>query len=242
MTWSELGGCTNLDLLLAKRNFANNLQTRGLVWFRVDQVLGLQNVFVLLTVGWRSAPWVAELVGSWRNRSSSVVHVSTSQRASARLQRWDGMLSWELQTYEVRLRFWRASGLLSTSGGILFATVSGECTRNAKSVVAVAGLVPKSRLPMRSEGATGSGEEGDISNNGSDKRQAESEWFKDQWALDLEQSNRETIWWQGMLDALVRRARCAAGPRCKTSTALSLLGNIEVQAPLKPHSLIRNKV
>jgi hypothetical protein len=64
-------------------------------------------------------------------------------------------------TYEVRLRFCRARGLLSTSGGILFATVSGECTRNAKSVVAVHdGLA---RLPGLD--ATGSGDEGTISNN-----------------------------------------------------------------------------
>lgn len=59
-----MGGCTNLDLLLAKCDFADNLQTRGLVWLGVDQVLGLENVFVLLAVGWRSALWVAELVGS----------------------------------------------------------------------------------------------------------------------------------------------------------------------------------
>jgi len=56
----------------------------------------------------------------------------------------------------------------------LFATVSGECTRNAKSVVAVVGLVPKSRLPMGSD-ATGSGEEGVISDNDRDNGQAESE-------------------------------------------------------------------
>jgi hypothetical protein len=61
--------------------------------------------------------------------------------------------------------------------------------------------------------ATGSGEEGVISNNDRDNGQAKSEWFKNQLALDLGESNRETIWWQGMLDALVRRARCAAG--CK---------------------------
>lgn len=62
----------------------------------------------------------------------------------------------------MRLRFWRARGLLSTSGGILFATVSGECTRNAKSVVAVHdGLA--ARLPGLD--ATGSGDEGTILNN-----------------------------------------------------------------------------
>lgn len=77
------------------------------------------------------------------------------------------------KTYEVRLRFWRARGLLSTSGGILFATVSGECTRNAKSVVAVG--LPKSRLPTASD-ATGSGEDGDISNNDRENGRAESEW------------------------------------------------------------------
>lgn len=83
--------------------------------------------------------------------------------------------------------------MLSTSGGILFATVSGECTRNAKSVVAV---------PMSREDATGSGEDGVILNNYCDNnRQAKSEWFKSQLALDLEESNGETIWWQGMLDA-----------------------------------------
>lgn len=109
MTCNEVGGCTNLDLLLAKRNFADDLQTRSLVRLRVDQVLGLENVFVFLPAGWRSAHWVAELVGSWRNRSSSVVHVSTSQRASARLRDAQRELGWndleENQTYEVRLRF-----------------------------------------------------------------------------------------------------------------------------------------
>ena len=70
-------------------------------------------------------------------------HEPACQRASLEMG-WNAFM--EAQTYEVRLRFWRARGLLSTSGGILFATVSGECTRNAKSVVAVAvaGLVPKS--------------------------------------------------------------------------------------------------
>lgn len=62
---------------------------------------------------------------------------------------------------------------------------------------------------MRSDDATGSGEEGVILNNDSDNGRAESEWFKNQLALDPEESNREMIWWQGMLDALVRRARFA---------------------------------
>lgn len=32
----------------------------------------------------------------------------------------------------MRRRFWRASGLLSTSGGRLFATELGECTKKAR--------------------------------------------------------------------------------------------------------------
>lgn len=100
------------------------------------------------------------------------------------------------KTYQVRLRFWRARGLLSTSGGILFATDSGECTRNAKSVVTVAGgLVPKSRLPIGSD-ATGRG----ISNNDCDDGRAQSEWLKIQFALDLEEKNRGSIRWnRGMV-------------------------------------------
>ena len=66
-------------------------------------------------------------------------------------------------THDVRLRFWRARGLLSTSGGILFATVSGECTRNAKSVVAVHDGLAARLLPGLD--ATGSGDEGTILNS-----------------------------------------------------------------------------
>lgn len=80
---------------------------------------------------------------------------------------WNETISSE-QTYEVRLRFWRARGLLSTSGGILFATVSGECTRNAKSVV----LARLSDAIGRTEG----GEEGIIiSNNDHHSEQVNSE-------------------------------------------------------------------
>lgn len=76
--------------------------------------------------------------------------------------------------------------MLSTSGGILFATVSGECTRNAKSVVVVCGLA----RPMGSD-ATGSGEEGNILNNDRDDRRAKGGCVKIQLALDLERSNRK---------------------------------------------------
>ena len=69
----------------------------------------------------------------------------------------------------------------------MFATVSGECTRNAKSVVTVGGLA---RLPMGSD-ATGSGEEGDISKSNRDNWRAKSDCVKSQLALDLEKSNRK---------------------------------------------------
>lgn len=106
----------------------------------------------------------------------------------------------------MRLRFCRARGLLSTSGGILFATVSGECTRNAKSVVTVGGLA---RLPMGSD-ATGSGDEGDILNNDRDERASKKasvsvvDWH---WILSKVVEN---VWWQGMLYAL-RVGRPAVG-------------------------------
>jgi hypothetical protein len=74
------------------------------------------------------------------------------------------------KTYEVRLRFWRARGLLSTSGGCLFATVSGECTRNAKSVAT--GLA---RLPIEGD-ATGRGEEADMANNSHNRGWVEGEF------------------------------------------------------------------
>ena len=87
----ERNGWTNLHFLLAKRDFADNLQTRGLVWFRVDQVLGFKNVFVLLTVGWRSAHLVAELVGSRAQPRCFRVHVSTFHRVSEMLNTRVGM-------------------------------------------------------------------------------------------------------------------------------------------------------
>ena len=40
-------------------------------------------------------------------------------------------------SYLVRLRFWRARGLLSTSGGRALAMVSCEWTRNANDVLGV---------------------------------------------------------------------------------------------------------
>lgn len=67
----------------------------------------------------------------------------------------------------------------------MFATVSGECTRNAKSVVTVGGLA----RPMGD--VTGSGDEGDISNNDRDDRKSKSDCIKSQLALDLGRSNRK---------------------------------------------------
>lgn len=58
----------------------------------------------------------------------------------------------------VRLRFWRASGLLSTSGGRELATVVGECTRKARPA-----FIGLERLPDdgEEEGA-GAGDEPDM--------------------------------------------------------------------------------
>jgi hypothetical protein len=96
--------------------------------------------------------------------------------------------------------------LLSTSGGILFATVSGECTRNAKSVVAVHdGLA---RLPGLD--ATGSGDEGSISNNNGLKANEQKTKVS---TVNWHGTSREIVgngWWQGMNNnAFVCRARCA---------------------------------
>lgn len=179
----ERNGWTNLDFLFAQRDFPDNLQTRGLVRFRVDQVLGFKNVFVLLAVGMEVS--ALGCGGGGVMGAAEVlpcVHLSTIHRVSEMLNTrdWDGMTWDENKTYDVRLRFWRARGLLSTSGGILFATVSGECTRNAKSVVAVGGLA---RLPMND--ATGSGDEGDISNNDRDggRDKSEPECFQEETGI-----------------------------------------------------------
>ncbi len=134
------------------------------------------------------------------------------------------------KTHEVRLRFWRASGLLSTSGGILFATVSGECTRNAKSVVTVGGLA---RLLVTGSDATGSGDEGDISNNNRDDGRAKSECVKSQLALD----SREVI--ENVLVAgNARRVdRCALRRLGMQDIALHFpwLRTWSVRTPFQPH-------
>jgi hypothetical protein len=64
------------------------------------------------------------------------------------------------KTYLVRRLLCLARALLSTSGGILFATVSCECTRNARAP----GVLGRSRLLLvRCEGdVVGRGEELDM--------------------------------------------------------------------------------
>lgn len=159
--------------------------------------------------------------GHGRSRDASVCmwHVPARvPKCSTRELGWNDLE--ENRTYDVRLRFWRARGLLSTSGGILFATVSGECTRNAKSVVAIGGLA---RLPMKGD-ATGSGDEGDISSNNRDDKQTRSDCIKSQPALDIEASNRKRIGGRECCTRLASRVAPAGG--CKTSsTALSLVKN-----------------
>ena len=55
-------------------------------------------------------------------------HEQTKEQREARAE--DDKVE-QLGAYLVRLRFWRASALLSTSGGMWFATVSCEWTRKA---------------------------------------------------------------------------------------------------------------
>jgi hypothetical protein len=151
-------------------------------------------------VGSRSAHWVAESVGSWAQPKSFRARSIASPKCSTRKMGWNDLN--KNRTYDVRLRFCRARGLLSTSGGILFATVSGECTRNAKSVVTVVGLA---RLPMGD--ATGSGDEGDISSNDCYNGQAKKDCVKSELALDLgEVIGNE--WVAGNAER-VGRSRCA---------------------------------
>lgn len=82
--------------------------------------------------------------------------------------------------------------------------------------------------------ATGSGDEGDISNNDCDDGRAKSECFRSQLALDLEEINRETIWWQGMLDALVERVAPGRDAR-HHPLHFPWLRTSKARAPLKPH-------
>ena len=87
---------TNLHLLLAKRNFADNLQTRGLVRLRVDQILGLENVFVFLTMeqGQRLGCGVGGVMGA--AEVLPCVHVARATASNAQHERWDGM-TWRKQ-------------------------------------------------------------------------------------------------------------------------------------------------
>lgn len=81
----RVGWPTYLHFLLAKRNLADNLQTRSLIWLWVDQVLGLQNVLVFFAVERRSAHChrVAELVGSWRHPKCFRVCADDARSSSA---------------------------------------------------------------------------------------------------------------------------------------------------------------
>jgi hypothetical protein len=64
--------------------------------------------------------------------------------STCRYSRWKDRIEWEKKTYLVRRLRCLASALLSTSGGILFATVSCECTRKASAP----GVLGTSRLPV----------------------------------------------------------------------------------------------
>jgi len=66
-----------------------------------------------------------------------------------------------IEAYLVRLLFWRARALLSTSGGIWFATVSCECTRKANWPLKLARLAVGRRDDAGDEN-DGRGDEADM--------------------------------------------------------------------------------
>jgi hypothetical protein len=106
---------TDLDFLLSESNATNDIQTGRFVWLGIPLILGFQNVFIFLAVG-----------------DASVLNVWGKRDARRQQQRVSKLRDTTKMTYLVRRRLWRASGLLSTSGGRLFRTVLGEWTRKAR--------------------------------------------------------------------------------------------------------------
>lgn len=108
---------------------------------------------VMVVVGYWCALFSAARVTFWSRESNTntLTHVRTANKINA--------------TYLVRLRFWRASRLLSTSGGRLLETVEGEWTRKARPELGLEGL-PVASDKVGDAADTDAGCEGD---NGGDE-------------------------------------------------------------------------
>lgn len=117
-----------LDLLLSERDSFDDagafVSTRPVVLLE----LCLKNRLVLRTVQ-GSASMLGTHTCLWHGFMTQT-YFDIDRRVSRTLERRCGVL------YLVRLLRWRARLLLSTLGGKLFGSVSWECTRNAKLLLA----------------------------------------------------------------------------------------------------------
>ena len=124
-----------LNFLLAKRDLADDFQACSLGGLGVLEILGLEHVLVFLAAvcrGQRRWGGGGSLARGVVGRIAPGGRSRTNQRASNMgHEQMEAEPFEELTTYLVRLRFWRARALLSTSGGMWFATLSCAWTRKA---------------------------------------------------------------------------------------------------------------